>query len=188
MAISLPNGATVYIASGYGAAKTMSAVTNADPGVATLASGHSVTTSDVVEITSGWSRINNKICKVGTVTGNSVPLAGLNTSSTTIYPAGSGTGSVREITGWTQLQQVLSSSSTGGEQQFLEYQLLESDAQVRIPTFKSASGLTLSIADDPTLAGYILASAANDDRGRACLRCPAIHSGRRRTSGVQADG
>ena len=170
MAISLPNGATVYIASGYGAAKTMSAVTNANPGVATLASGHSVTTSDVVEITSGWSRITNKVVKVGTVTGNSVPLAGLDTSSTTIYPAGSGTGTVREITGWTQLTQVLSSTSTGGEQQFLEYQLLEADAQVRIPTFKSASGLTLSIADDPTLAGYILASAANDDRAQRAVK------------------
>ena len=78
--------------------------------------------------------------------------------------AAGGAGSIREITGWTQLSQILSSSSSGGEQQFLEYQLLESDAQKRIPTFKSAAGLSFSIADDPTLAGYILASAANDDR------------------------
>jgi len=164
MSISLPNGAIVSIASGYGAAKTMSALTNADPGVATLEASHGVATGDYIEVTSGWSRLTDKIVRAGTVSVNDVPLEGYNTTSTTIYPSGTGTGTVREITGWTQLSQVLSSTSSGGEQQFLEYQLLESDAQKRIPTFKSAAGLTLSIADDPTLAGYILASTANDDR------------------------
>jgi hypothetical protein len=164
MAISLPNGALVAIASGYGASKIMSALTNANPGVATLEATHGVVTGDFLEVTSGWSRLTEKIVRAGTVATNDVQLEGINTTSTSIYPAGNGTGSVREITGWTQLAQVLSSSSNGGEQQFLEYQLLEADAQKRIPTFKSAAGLTLSIADDPTLAGYILASTANDDR------------------------
>lgn len=164
MAVALPNGAVVAIASGYAASKTMSALTNANPGVATLEASHGVVEGDFVEVTSGWSRLNGKIVKAGTVTTNDVQLLGMNTTSTTIYPASAGTGSVREITGWTQVQQVLESSSTGGEQQFLEYQFLEDDAQKRIPTFKSAAGLTISIADDPTLAGYILAETANDDR------------------------
>lgn len=164
MAISLPNGAIVAIASGYGASKTMSALTNANPGVATLEASHGVSTGDFIEVTSGWSRLTEKVVRAGVVATNDVPLEGIDTSLTSIYPTGGGTGSVREITGWTQLSQVLSSSSSGGEQQFLEYQLLEADAQKRIPTFKSAAGLTFSIADDPTLAGYILASTANDDR------------------------
>jgi len=164
MSISLPNGAIVSIASGYGASKVMSVLTNANPAVATLEASHGVATGDYIEVTSGWSRLTDKIVRAGTVSVNDVPLEGYNTSLTSIYPAGTGTGSVREITGWTQLSQVLSSTSNGGEQQFLEYQLLESDAQKRIPTFKSAAGLTMSIADDPTLAGYILASTANDDR------------------------
>ena len=142
----------------------MSALSNANPGVATLTSGHGVATGDFMEVTSGWSRLTDKIVKATGVTGVSVSLDGIDTTLTSIYPAGTGTGSVREITGWTQLSQILSSSSSGGEQQFLEYQLLEADAQKRIPTFKSAAGLTFSIADDPTLAGYILASTANDDR------------------------
>lgn len=164
MAISLPNGALVAIASGYGAVKTMSAITNANTGVATLEASHGISTGDFFEVTSGWSRLTDKIIKAGTVSTNDVPLLGIDTSLTSIYPADGGAGSIREITGWTQLSQILSSSSSGGEQQFLEYQLLESDAQKRIPTFKSAAGLSFSIADDPTLAGYILASAANDDR------------------------
>lgn len=170
MSISLPNGALVAIASGYGAAKTMSALSNANPGVATLEASHGVIVNDVIEVTSGWSRLTDKVVRVSAVSTNDVSLEGQDTSLTSIYPASGGTGTVREITGWTQLSQILTSSSSGGEQQFLEYQFLESDAQKRIPTFKSAAGLSFSVADDPTLAGYILASAANDDRLKRAVR------------------
>ncbi len=164
MSVSLPNGALIAIASGYGASKAISAVTNANPGVATLEAAHGIATGEYFEVTSGWSRLTDKIVRAGTVATNDVPLEGIDTTLTSIYPAGAGIGTVREITGWTQLSQILSSGSSGGEQQFLEYQFLEADAQKRIPTFKSAAGLTFSVADDPTLAGYILAKAANDDR------------------------
>lgn len=164
MSVSLPNGALVAIASGYASSKVMSAITNANPGVATLAAAHGVVTGDIMEVTSGWSRLTNKIVKAGTVATNDVPLVGIDTTLTSIYPAAGGAGSVRVISGWTQLAQILSSSSSGGEQQFLEYQFLESDAQKRIPTFKNAAGLTFSVADDITQPGYLLASQANDDR------------------------
>lgn len=163
-AISLPNGAIIAIASGYGASKAMSALTNANPGVATLEAAHGIIVGDYFEMTSGWSRLTDKVVRASVVATNDVSLEGIDTSLTSIYPAGTGIGSIREITGWTQLSQILSSSSSGGEQQFLEYQLLEADAQKKIPTFKSAAGISFSVADDPTLAGYILASAANDDR------------------------
>lgn len=164
MAVAIPNGALVHIASGYGTSKSMTAVSNGNPGVATLEASHGIATGEIIEVTSGWSRLNNKIVKAGTVATNDVPLLGIDTTLTSIYAALGGVGSVREITGWTQLQQVMESSSSGGEQQFLEYQFLEDDAQKRIPTFKNASGLQFTIADDDTLAGFILASAANDDR------------------------
>lgn len=164
MSVSLPNGALVAIASGYGPLKSMSAVSNANPAVATLEAAHGISTGEYMEVTSGWSRLTDKIVRAGTVATNDVPLLGIDTTLTSIYPAAGGIGSVREITGWTQMSQILSSSSSGGEQQFLEYQFLEADAQKRIPTFKSAAGLAFSVADDPTLPGYILASTANDDR------------------------
>lgn len=164
MSVKVPNGALVAIASSYGASKNMTALTNANPGVATLEAAHGIATGEFFEVTSGWSRLTDKIVRAGTVATNDVPLEGIDTSLTSIYPSGSGVGTVREITGWTQLSQILSSSSSGGEQQFLEYQFLESDTQKRTPTFKSAAGISFTVADDPTLAGYQLASVANDDR------------------------
>lgn len=170
MTVAVPNGSLVHIASGYGAAFAITAITNATEAVATVAAGHGFIVGDFLEITSGWSRLNNKVVRVKTVAVNDITLEGINTTSTTTYPAGSGTGSARKVSGWTQLLQILESSSSGGDQQFLDYQLLEADAQVRIPTFKNAAGMTFSVADDATLAGYQLAATANDDRQQRAVR------------------
>lgn len=170
MAVSLPNGAIVAIASGYEALKIMSAVSNANPGVATLEAAHGVATGDLIEVKSGWSRLNDRIVRAGTVATNSVPLTGIDTSSTVRFPAGSGVGSVRKISGFTQLAQIVGSTSEGGEQQFTTYQFLEADSEVRIPTNKSAAGITFTVADDPSLPGYILAQAANEDRLARAVR------------------
>src|ERR1035437_2992895 len=108
--ISLPNGALVSIAATYGVAKAMSAISNASPGVATLVTGHGVVAEDFLEVTSGWSRITDKIIKagfLGSPPGNDVPLVGIDTSLTSIYPAAGGAGSVRKILTWTQLSQIL---------------------------------------------------------------------------------
>lgn len=164
MAVQVPNGSIVAIESGSAAAVTISAITNASPAVVTTSSAHGLSTGDFVEIVSGWSRLTNKIVRVTMLTTTTFSIDGYDTTSTTIYPAAGGVGTVAKVSGWTQLSQILTSASNGGEQQFLEYQLLESDSQKRIPTFKNAAGLTFSVADDNSLPGYILASTANDDR------------------------
>lgn len=66
---------------------------------------------------------------------------------------------------------MLTTSTSGGDQQFATYQFIEADQETRIPTTKSAAGLDLSIADDPSLPGYIALSAANDDRDQRGLKC-----------------
>ncbi len=163
MSVTLPNGALISLASGYDVSKNISAISNANPGVASCtANGYA--NGDFVEVTSGWSRLTEKVVRVSAAATDAFDLEGIDTTLTSIYPAAGGAGSVRRISGWTQLAQILTTSSVGGDQQFLTYQFLEGDAQKRIPTFKNAAGLTLSIADDPTQPGYQLVSAANDDR------------------------
>ena len=88
----------------------------------------------------------------------------------TLFPAGTGAGSTRKISGWTQLLQILEVASSGGEQQYETYQFLEADNQEEIATTKTPSRITLTIADDATLPGYQLLKVANDDRAvRASL-------------------
>jgi hypothetical protein len=164
MAITLPNGALVNIANGYGSAIAVTGISNASEAVFTAA--NTFATGDYVEVTgTGWSRLNDKVVRVKSATSTTFVAEAYDTSSTSIYPAGGGNvGSVRKVTGFTQLSQILTTTSSGGDQQFLTYQLLEADAQKNIPTFKTPSVITLEVADDPSLAGYILAKAANDDR------------------------
>lgn len=169
MAVSLPNGSIVAIASGYGSPITISAISNANPGVATAAA-HGLSDGDIIEVTSGWSKLTDKIVRVDSSSSGDFELEGINTTSTSQYPASGGAGTCREITGWTQLAQITNSTSSGGEQQFLEYQFLEADASKRIPTFKSAAGIEFQVGDDPSLPGFILAKEANDDRDQRAVR------------------
>jgi len=169
MAVTLPNGTLFYIASGYGSPLTVSAVTNANPGVAT-STAHGLTNGDFVEVTSGWSKLTNRIVRVAGSTTNAFNYEGIDTTLTNLYPAGTGTGSVRKISGWTQIQQVLSVQSEGGTQNFATFQFLESDTETRIPTFKAAAGLNMELGDDPTLAGYTAASTANDDGNQRAIK------------------
>jgi hypothetical protein len=170
MAVSLPNGATIAIGSAYGATKTLSAFSNANPGVATLEASHGVIVGDVFEITSGWSRANGNVYRASAVATNDVSVEGLNTSSTTRFPAGSGTGSIREVSAWTQITQILETSTSGGEQQFVTYSFLEDDAEHQIPTVKSPITFKFKVGDDASLAHYAVLAAADADRQQRAVR------------------
>lgn len=166
----LPNGSRLYIVTAYGASKNVTAVTNANPGVATLEASHGIATGEFFELRSGWSKADGRIFKAGTVATNDVPISGLNTTSTTLYPAGSGTGTARELTGFTEIPGIFELSSEGGEQQFTTVQTLDADSQVDIPTSKSPIKLNFRANDDTTLSWYALVEAANDDRDPRALR------------------
>lgn len=170
MSVKLPNGATLAIVSTYGASATMSAVTNANPGHATLGGGHGITTGEFMEITSGWPKLNGRIVQAGTVATNDVPLLSIDTTDTTKYPAGGGVGSVRGISAWQTITQILNLSTSGGDQQFATYEFLDSDDQFQIPTVRSPRSLTLQIADDTSQPHYSIILAANDDRQPRALK------------------
>lgn len=169
MAVSLPNGVVLALATAYASSQVVSAVSSASEAVAT-ATSHTLANGDLVEFTSGWSKANGRIFRVKGVATNTFTFEGLDTSSANLFPAGSGAGSVRKITGWTQISQVLESTSQGGEQQFANYSFLENDFQSQIPTETSAQSISVSIADDPALPGYQALRAANGTKVAVGLR------------------
>ena len=62
----VPTGSTFYIASAYGSAKTVTIVTNATEAVVTAAA-HGFSNGDVVEMTSGWGRLNKRHFEIESV-------------------------------------------------------------------------------------------------------------------------
>lgn len=164
MAVRLPNGSIFAIASSLAASKTMSAVTNADPAVATLEASHGVAQGEYILITSGWPKLDGRVVRAGSVETNDVQLAGIDTSDTARYPVGAGVGSVREISTWQTITQITDISTQGGDQQFTNYAFLDSDDEFQIPTVRSPQSIQLQIADDPTLAHYAVIKEASDTR------------------------
>lgn len=169
MAVALPNGAVVAIASAYAAAKTITAITNA-AAASCSSTAHGFVSGDILEITSGWSRLNGRIVRVLSATTDAFVLEGIDTTSVTNFPVGGGAGSARKITTWQQITQVLEFTTSGGEQQFVTYSFLEEDVERQIPTVKSPSSFQMVVGDDATLPWYSLLSAANDDRIPRALR------------------
>lgn len=170
MGVKLPNGAIFSVAKTYAAAAVVAAVTNALPAVASAA-GHGAADGDIVEMVSGWTALDGRIARADAVTTDSLALEGIDTTDVKRYPAGTGGGSVRRITDWTQISQIMESASQGGEQQFYSYSFLEDTGDERqIPTTRSARSITLTIADDDTLPHYAVLKAANDDREPRAIR------------------
>ena len=64
MSITLATGTQVAIASTYGTGFTITAISNANPAVATLSAAHGVVVNDLIEITSGWDRLNGRVVRV----------------------------------------------------------------------------------------------------------------------------
>lgn len=165
MAITLSTRTMMYIASTYGADKTFTAASNAAQCELSFAADPGLASGDVVEITSGWGRLNNRLARVDSVSGVGPYLAVLediDTSDTDIYPAGTGTGTVREVTAWTEITQKKSISASGGEQQFADATSIEDDVEKKIPTIRSAVSVSVEVFDDPTLAYVPVVKAAAD--------------------------
>lgn len=160
MSAYLPNGSTLSIGT-LGTVKTMSAISNASEAVATLEASHGVVENDIIILYSGWSRLNNRVVRADSVSTNDVTLEDIDTSSTTLYPAGSGVGTIKEVTAWTQITQILDSSFAGGEPNFTTYSYLEDDTERRLFTRNAAEGLDLTCADDPTLSWLSTVRAAS---------------------------
>ena len=169
MSVKLPNGALIYLATGYDAADTISAVTNASPAVVS-STGHGLSNLDPFELTSGWSRVNDRVFRAAGVATNALNIDGLDTTDTTVFPAGTGTGSLRKINAWTQMQQVTDLQTSGGDQQFTTYEFLENDFQTQLPTVVSPMTLTLTFADDVALPGQIAIASAAEARAKRALK------------------
>lgn len=151
------------------AAKSVSAISNANPAVASSAA-HGFANGDIVLLNTGWQKLNDRLVRVASQAAGTFEVAGQDTTNTTLYPAGTSSGSARKVSVWTQITQVLECSTSGGEMQFATYSFLENDFESQVPTQHSAQSLTMSIADDPTLAGYAALKKAAAERQAIPLR------------------
>jgi len=169
MSAILPNGSILEIAATFSALKPVSAISNANPAVATAAA-HGMADGDVIVVTSGWTRLNDKVARVAESDAGTFELEGINTTNTVVYTTGAGVGSVRAASAWSQISQITDSTSSGGEQQFTTFGFLEESDDRQLPTTKSPISMSITVADDPALPYVAVVEAADDDRAPRVLR------------------
>jgi len=166
---AVPTGTLFSVATTFGSNITVTAVTNANPAVCT-ATAHGLSNGDVIEVTSGWGRLNKRVFRVANVATNTFELEGMDTSSTSFFPAGTGTGTVREVTAWTQLTKVMNPATQGGEPKTVVYKFVESDVEYSINDGFTATSYTLEFDDDDTTAGYTAMRTLTDAQTNTVMK------------------
>lgn len=153
MAYSLPEGSSQQFSNTLAAAKTITAITNANPAVATC-TAHGYTTGDEIMLSSGWEDATDSVYKIESVDANSFKILGLDSTNTSFFPAGSGGGSAQKLSAWTAIPQVLTISASGGDARFTDVTPLAKRNGIRIPTGFNATSVTLSLGFDATTPAY----------------------------------
>jgi len=151
MAYFLPEGSKIFMSTGLAAAKTVSAITNASPAVATSAA-HGYIDNDELLFTSGWEDADSSIFKADQLTADTLSLLGLDATDTTWYPAGTGVGTLQKVSGWLELSQWLDIQTTGGDARNVNVDPISRRNSISIPSGFNAMSITLTFGHDPALA------------------------------------
>ena len=170
---SVPTGTTFNIASGYTAAQAVTGVSNATEAVVTC-TAHGYANGDFVEMTSGWGRINRMVFRAKSIAANTFVLEGADTTHLPFFPAGTGGGSVRKVSAFTQIVQVISANFSGGEPINVEFKYVESDVKGSINDGFGAVTGTLDLdADSISTPGYLAARALTNVQTDTCVKMTA---------------
>lgn len=168
---ALPKGSTFAIATGFGPSVVVTEVSNAAEAVVTAA-GHSLTTGDIIELNSAFTRLNRRFFRITQLSASTFKLDTIDTQNVAIYPngTGQGAGSLRKVTAWTQVPKVMNPQTTGGEPKNVPYEFLEDENEYQLNNGFSAVGYTIEIDDDITTAGYAALNKATEEQTDTVVR------------------
>lgn len=154
MAYYFPEGSSQQFSNTFAAAKTISAITNANPAVCT-STAHGYATGDEILLTSGWEDATDTVYRVTVIDANSFSIQGLDATNTGFFPSGSGTGTAQKLSNWTAIPQVLTISGSGGDARFTDISPLAKRNAIRVPTGFNPTSIVMSLGHDAANANYI---------------------------------
>lgn len=155
MAYAFPEGSKFYFSNTFAAAKTLSAMTNANPTVAT-STAHGYITNDELMLESGWEDATDTVFKATQLTVDTFNLLGLDTTDTVFYvPGGGANSTTKKISGWAEIPQVLTIASSGGDPRYATINPLSRRSGINVPTGFNPTSITLTLGHDPANATYI---------------------------------
>jgi len=154
MAYAFPEGAKFYFSQVFAAAKTLATMSNANPTVAGSVA-HGYVDTDELLLTSGWEDATDTVYRADQLTADTFSLLGLDTTDTGFYTAGGGANSTtQKISGWTEIPQVLTINTSGGDPRFTTINPLARRNGINVPTGFNPTSITLTLGHDAANAAY----------------------------------
>lgn len=149
----------VNMQSAIGAAIAVTAVTNANPGVAT-STAHGLTDGAYVlfKDVQGMVELEDVVVRVANSTANDFELEGIDTTNFGTFTA----GNVFELTFGTSISTVTGLSSAGGDFAFVDTTTIHDQISKQIPGLASAISYTLDNIWDVSDVGLLAFKAASD--------------------------
>lgn len=170
MATVKGRGVRVEIAATYGSAKTVTAVTQASPGVATsTAHGMSNDTVGYFSGVSGMVQLEDQACRVKGVATDTFQLQGLNTSGYSEWTTPNGT--FTPVATWQTLGESTSYSLGGGASEKLDVTTLLDTVRKEEIGLLPVQSVTINVlAQDTPSAAMLLLESAVQTQGKVTVR------------------
>lgn len=164
--VSIWSGVQVSIQTALAAAKTISAITKADPGVVS-STAHGYSDGDYVLVTAqGMTQVNGRIFRVASQDVNDFELEG---EDTTLYDTFT-SGSAQKITFGVNMTTATGLSPSGGDFEFIDTTTIHDTVRSQIPGLASASTYNFENIWDVSDAALIELKAASDNRSQRAVR------------------
>ncbi len=152
----------VAMQSALAAAKTLSAITKASPGVVT-STAHGYSNGDIVFLTvSGMYQLNDKPVRVANVTSNTFELEGIDTTLFDTFSS----GTAEKVTLGTSITTATTVSSSGGNFDFIDSTTIHANAKSQLPGLPEATTFTMDHIWDVTDTGLLALKTASDNQAK----------------------
>jgi hypothetical protein len=160
MAYFLPEGSKIFMSTGFAATKTVTAITNANPAVATSVA-HGYVDDDELLFASGWEDATDTIWRADQLTADTLGIKGLDATDTNWFPATTGTGTLAKVSGWLELTQWLDIQSQGGDARNVTVEPIGKRNAINMPAGFNATQITLTFGHDIAAASQVALIAAS---------------------------
>jgi hypothetical protein len=156
----------VAMQSALAAAKTITAITKASPGVAS-STAHGYSNGDFVFLTvSGMYQLNDKVVRVSSVTTDTFALEGVDTTLFETFSS----GTAEKITFGTSITTATTITSSGGNFEFIDSTTIHGNSKSQLPGLPEATTFSMDHIWDVSDTGLLALKSASDNRSKRAFK------------------
>jgi hypothetical protein len=155
----------VSVQSALASAKTITAITKANPGVVS-STAHGYSNGDYVLMTvQGMYQVNYRVFRVSAVATDSFSLEGEDTTNYATFSS----GSCQKITFGTSLATLTNINASGGDFDFIDTTTIHDSIKTQVPGLPNPSNYTFESFWDPSDSGLIALKSASDSQAQRAI-------------------